>query len=139
MTEAETAIAAVMAKHPTLTAQGFERPGSEDFDSHRADLLHPNGVAYFENARAWLSVVPARAAPNQECDSYLLKHVVEHWCGTYVSNGALIAAALHLGLAVRQCPSFINAWIGVAGRRQWPTHGKDGTRVPFPYAVRERA
>ena len=120
MIDARAALAEIMGQHPDLTCDGFERPGGRDFDRHRSDMTHPNGIEYFENARAWLSVVPRRAAPNSDCDSYLLKHVVEKWCGVYVSNGALIAAALHLRLPVKRCPAGANAWIGVAGRRKWP-------------------
>lgn len=84
--DAHAAIAEVMAAHPTLTEHGFERPGSDGFDQRRAGLLHQSGVADFENARVWLSVVPARATPNHDCDSYLLKHVVERWCGVYITK-----------------------------------------------------
>src|SRR5207245_2936539 len=118
-----TAIAAVMAQHPTLAVGGFERPGSEKFDSNRAALLHPVNAACFENSCAWLSLVPPCATPNPRCDSYVLKHAVERWCGEYVPNGSLIAAAYHLALPVKQFQGYINAWIGVASRRKWPTHG----------------
>jgi hypothetical protein len=57
--------------------------------------------------------------------SYFLKHEAERWGGrngmcTYVSNGALIAAALHLGLVIDEygnCwPTSPNAKIGISKR-----------------------
>jgi hypothetical protein len=57
--------------------------------------------------------------------SYLLKHEAERWGGRtgmcrYVSNGALIAAALFLGLSVEDYPpSWLtspNARIGISKR-----------------------
>jgi hypothetical protein len=120
-TDARAAIVDVMERHPDLTDQGFERPGRRGFDHHRADMLHPFAVKQFEYARAWLSAVPKRSAPNRDYGhSYGLKHVVEKWAGSYVSNGMLIAAALHLGLPIARCPSNINCWVGVASRRKWP-------------------
>ncbi|KJC44812.1 hypothetical protein UP09_14265 [Bradyrhizobium sp. LTSP885] len=49
--------------------------------------------------------------------SYQLKHAAESWAGAYISNGALIVAAIALGLKVRSAgrdfESNPNALIGV--------------------------
>jgi hypothetical protein len=61
---------------------------------------------------------PAKSATEQ---SYSLKHKVEACEGRYLSNGALIAAALRLGLHVVPEPrSGINALVYVKRRR--PLH-----------------
>jgi hypothetical protein len=46
-----------------------------------------------------------------------LKHVIERWASSYVSNGACIEAARQLGLALRgpSGPS-LNCFIGVSRR-----------------------
>lgn len=60
-------------------------------------------------------------APNhRHRHSYGIKHIIQTWAHGYVSNGATIAAAVHLGFPIKQCPSRLNCWIGVAGRRNWP-------------------
>ncbi|KIZ38072.1 MULTISPECIES: hypothetical protein [Rhodopseudomonas] len=117
---AHDAISQVMARCPDLTIDGLNGRKRENFDERREALLSESGVREFEIARVWLSEVPARATPNKVCDSYRVKHVIETWAGTYVANGACIAAALSIGIAIAECPSGINAWLGIAGQRKWP-------------------
>jgi hypothetical protein len=109
----------VMLRHPDLTVDGLGGDRRPDFEGRRVEL-----VAYvdeFERAVAWLHQVPKRQTPNRVAGhSYGLKHVVQAWAGIYIPNGAMIAAAAHLGFSIAQCPSRINCWIGVAGRRKWP-------------------
>lgn len=59
-------------------------------------LLHFNE---FEICCNWLSKFKKVKTP--QYSSYYLKHVVEKLAGEYISNGALIAAALHLGLPTK--------------------------------------
>lgn len=70
-----------------------------------------------ETAKAYLRLLKPTKRP--VVSSYSLKHRAEHWgkdngMEPYVSNGALIAAALLLGLAIK--PTGINALIGVSQR-----------------------
>jgi hypothetical protein len=102
------------------------------------------------SAKAWLFEVAARfrlwrelrcrsqpcesagarsTAPNEERDLWQ-----ENWKARLPSRpgalstrfrgglrtGATIAAAVHLGFPLAQCPSLINCWIGVGGRRRGP-------------------
>lgn len=53
----------------------------------------------FELCCAWLAKFKKVKTP--QYSSYYLKHVVEKLGGKYVSNGALIAAALHLGIPTK--------------------------------------
>ena len=115
--EAETAIDAVMAEWERLTCWGFSNPKDKDFAKARA-ALRDDGVSYFIRAVEWLHHIPRRNTVS--LDSYWLKHQAEWWSGNYVSNGALIAAAIHLGFKVEPISGSPNALIGAAGRSQWP-------------------
>jgi hypothetical protein len=74
-----------------------------------ANGIHPGrGVpqdivtSQVEDASDFLSLLaPTKTA--RVC-SYVLKHIAEHWAGSYISNGALIMAALALGLVVETYP-----------------------------------
>ena|ERR1700722_4352528 len=62
----------------------------------------PIVASQFEDALAFLSrLTPTKTA--RIC-SYVLKHIAERWAGSYISNGALIAAALALRLVVETYP-----------------------------------
>jgi hypothetical protein len=79
---------------------------------------------------AWLRLVPKVQQPRRS--SYYLKHAAEKWAGAYISNGALIAAAVHLGFAIERAPSNINAQIGVTALEpRWP--GRDSARPARRY------
>lgn len=43
-----------------------------------------------------------RKSLNYDWTSYQLKHVVERWAGTYISNGAFIQAAINLGYKIKR-------------------------------------
>ena len=49
-----------------------------------------------------------RESFNRRHGSYGLKHMAEKWAGAYISNGALIAAALSLGYEARRFPGSPN-------------------------------
>jgi hypothetical protein len=108
-----------MAKQPDLTIDGLAGPTRNAFAERRAEL--EKGVDQFERAVTWLTLVPPRQSPNRRHGhSYEVKHAAQRWAGGYISNGALIAAALHLNLPIHQCPSGINAWLAISSRRSWP-------------------
>jgi hypothetical protein len=118
--EAQEAILDVMARYPDITVDGFNGHRRGNFDERRADLLSPGAIEQFIEARVWLDYIPRRTSPNERCDSYRIKHVIEHWFGKYISNGVCIAAALSLDIEIKRCPSGINAYLGIAGQRKWP-------------------
>jgi hypothetical protein len=69
-------------------------------------------VEFFRQCR------PTKTFSRRSPVSYALKHVVENWarrnkCGGYVSNGALIIAALAVGLRIRPHRYGPNATIGL--------------------------
>jgi len=106
-----------MSEWKDLTCWGFSHPRADGFDDARAEL-RSEGVSYFLRAVDWLDHIPKRKSVNY--GSYDLKHQAERWAHDYVSNGALIAAAIHLGFKVERIPGTPNALISVAGRAKWP-------------------
>jgi hypothetical protein len=120
MSSARDAILSAIAQCPSLTIDGLGGEERPDFDARRAALL--SAEDQFERAYAWLAATPRRRMPNrQDGHSYFVKHAIERWAGDYVSNGATLAAAAHLGISIAQCPSRVNAWLGIASRRKWPS------------------
>lgn len=56
-----------------------------------------------------------RKTANTSIGSYGLKHAVERWAGTYISNGAFIEAARHVGAGIVPVgPLSPNAWFRLA-------------------------
>ena len=79
-------------------------------------LEHPNLVEQIATAIAFLRHCTRTTLPRR--GSYGLKHAAETWgeangMSSYVSNGALIAAAVYLGFVVHPHASGPNAAIGV--------------------------
>jgi hypothetical protein len=94
---ARMAICDVMIEHRSLSAVGFDSPTSADFVAARARLARD--VEPFERVVEWLQNVPRIKTPGQH--SYWTKHQIGRQIGTYVSQGVLIAACLHLGINIR--------------------------------------
>ncbi len=102
-----TALAAIWTKHPTLTSEGLMDRGEPGYAASRAKILtYPQD---FELACAF--IVSGELGPRSygEFHSYALKHRAERWSRLlqsdrqhYVSNGAIIAAALAFGWDVRR-------------------------------------
>ena len=64
----------------------------------RTDDAEPPSPRTVELCKQWL----ASSWPQRVTDSYALKHLVEQWCGEYIPNGALLAAAIELGIPVQR-------------------------------------
>ncbi|HEY1361786.1 MAG TPA: GIY-YIG nuclease family protein [Xanthobacteraceae bacterium] len=114
----------------------FKKARAEWFTNNSTDQISPYEAEEFRYAISFLDLVPvARRKKIKACNSYALKHSAEVWsrqphnpdrvenggCG-YVSNGALIAAAIYRDFAVEPIPSTFNAMIGKARGRtfDWP-------------------
>jgi hypothetical protein len=94
---ARMAICDVMIAHRELSAIGFDSPTSADFVAARSRLARD--VEPFERVVEWLQNAPRIKTPGQH--SYWTKHQIGRQIGTYVSQGVLIAACLHLGINIR--------------------------------------
>jgi hypothetical protein len=84
---------AVLAQHPMLSLNGYERTSGAPFNLRRFAL------AYLFCVR-----IEKVKAINRHRTSYALKHIAERLAGTYISNGDLIAAAIAAGFRFRRCP-----------------------------------
>lgn len=106
-----------MRKVPRLGANGFKKDDEADFASNREALkVQTEG---FLAAIVWLSQFEpmSKVPPDGRYSSYGLKGYAEAQYGDYISNGAFIAAALHLEfpyekhgpnaiIGVKKTPSF---------------------------------
>lgn len=108
----------ILAEHPALNANGYELFPPDRYSQRelmhelirRDDVLPMIGasIAYLE---AQPRISPGRAASR---NSYELKHTVEKLGDpSYVYSGALIAAALIMGIPIKVFPDNPNPAIGV--------------------------
>jgi len=102
--DARGCIVRIMALHPDLSADGLgigtlARQADPElaFRDSRNMLLTDDACRQFTSAVAWLNQCTRTANINWRRSSYALKDEVEGWASHYVSNGAFIAAAIHLG------------------------------------------
>lgn len=71
----------------------------------------------FQVCCAWLSLCETRKAINPKIGtSYSLKHRVERYFGEYVTNGAFIAAVIHMEIPYRTFPDFPNVQVALSSR-----------------------
>ena len=122
MTKSE--IANVMKKHPALNEFGYNFPSKSGesvaerkrrLKKHRSNLME--SVNQCSLCEEWLSGLNRRKTVNDRApSSYGLKHKVESWAGLYVTNGSLIAAAIHLGFRVSGKPGRPNVHINISSK-----------------------
>ena len=111
----------VFKAHPDLTLDGFDDPLRPGFADNRARLAAAGDQ--FDRAIDWLSMPPRRNVANATVGgSYHLKHLCEGAMGNYVANGALIAAALALGIIIERRGMYARLGIGAASR--WPERAR---------------
>jgi hypothetical protein len=72
------------------------------WDVENADFQHlKNGLLaqtdLFEKICKWLEDIKKIKSINKNKSSYTIKHIIEKEFGEYVSNGIVIAAAIHCG------------------------------------------
>jgi hypothetical protein len=104
-------------KLPPHDSNGFYLPDGRPAPHGCYGPQHAPEVDEVETAVAYLSQLQPTKQPTTS--SYYLKHRAEKWGrrhghSSYVSNGALIAAAIRLELPIE--PTGINANIGVSKR-----------------------
>jgi len=109
---------AIMLEYPDLTAQGF---GGDDFASER-QVLAGSGEA-FEACCRWLSARKHTEHPNRKIGrSSRIKHMIERSYqratgqNLYIPEGALIAAALMMGLPYLKARGRTSAYLGISSR-----------------------
>lgn len=88
--------------------------------------IDPNQVCH---AKTFLSKLEKTISVNRRCrGSYGLKHDAERYAGTYISNGALIAAAVELGFRVSPIAKSPNAYLGYT-TKSWKALVDDTARA----------
>lgn len=105
-----------MAKESNLVMEGITwRITGKEYERGR-ELLRDEEEG-FRLCCEWLSQCQRRKTVNEKLgSSYLLKHLVESWCEKYVSNGSLIAAAVHLGIPYKTYLGSPNVNLALSGR-----------------------
>ena len=122
--EAKVAVVFALGKHPDLTLNGFRYHGYHEdaFDSLRYEnesrlaLLSDDGLAQVATALAWIDAV--EVTTKAALGSYGAKHRAEKWgrdngFGSYVANGALIAAAVYRNVPLRRVKDTPNALLAL--------------------------
>lgn len=92
--EAQFAFEAILAEHPDLDASGFECTDHKE----RIRFLGSEFITQFRWAVAFID--DCRRVTSARTSSYSLKHEAEGHGPSYMSNGALIAAAAYRGIPV---------------------------------------
>lgn len=120
----QTDLLNAMEKEPSLTDFGMnihhqynklsvdER--KEQFNNERQALA--NNLKQFQLCCQWLEMCEPVKTINRDISSYGLKHKVEKHFGEYVTNGAFIAAVIHLGIPYKTWPNFPNVHIAISKR-----------------------
>lgn len=128
--EAGDAVAAVQKKAPALTTFGIGIPDDPlkiqaqleaDMRDASADMMRDFCLRQFIRACAYLETRVKSEKMNTSMDSSSIKYhaqafntklgreLVEH----YISNGMLIAAAIHMGFTCRIAPANINVYMNI--------------------------
>lgn len=143
--EARIAMEAVMANNRKIHLYGTEPADHRKLDqweSHRAGLLEDDGLEQFRTAVAYLQLMkPTKTVSTKSPFSYGLKHGAERWgdqngMSSYVGNGVLIAAALHLGMRVLL--DDYNAHIGITLNSRQEVDEATGYAQPLPWRKKRR-
>jgi len=111
---------ALIVKHPPLCAWGWWNPHQGrlmkiDLEGNRASLTLR--FDEFKRSVGWLrQCQTTKTVTRTSPSSYNLKHRAEYSTGDYICNGAMIAAALYLGVPMKAFDDSPNPGIGVSKR-----------------------
>ena len=109
---------AVRAQHPKLTSYGFWTPSP--YENQWRSRLTKQQLEMVAVCRRWLEAVGWKSTADTRCPgSYQAKHWVENWPDhpgrhRYIHEGALLLAALGLGVPMRQHTIGWGANLGVS-------------------------
>jgi hypothetical protein len=125
--DARQSIEQVIASYPSLNPNGFcvfdlASRGQPDFNAggYQNELLTDDACRQFNLAVAWLDQCTRTKTINRRQSSYDLKDEVEDWTTprSYVSNGAFIAAAIHLGYKTILTDGYPNAHLNISKKER---------------------
>lgn len=95
---------------------------NKEIFTNQRELFAHSGYREFSLCCEWLQGCNKRKTINTSISSYRLKHLVEAWAkktghdASYVSNGAFIAAAIHMGFDWSPGVDSPNAWFNISGK-----------------------
>ena len=104
---------------------------SEDYVRDFRTEVTPDEI---DNCKRWISEwATPRKTINRKYSSYRLKHVVETWCGKYVSSESFVIAAIESGYnAVSADGSAVNAFFNMSYERaRHENYEKSGWYHPY--------
>ncbi|MBI2417629.1 MAG: hypothetical protein HYV28_06940 [Ignavibacteriales bacterium] len=100
----------IMLQNPSITSAGITSLKHESYTEWRAQLQQ--AFPEFQLACAFLSLCKRTKSVNHKnALSYWQKHKLERFMGTYIPNGAIIAAAACLGLKYEVDGA--NVWLAI--------------------------
>ncbi|WP_419786878.1 hypothetical protein [Pseudodesulfovibrio sp.] len=134
MTFTKADIQRVLNNEPELVDRGIgvyvEKGGNRDEAYNRGRELLLSEVDSFNAACNWLDKQPRTKNINANAPtSYTLKHCAERWDKAnnggsgYISNGTLIAAAIHLGFKYKKYPDSPNVHLNISKKLVANEHG----------------
>ena len=100
-----------LASEPEITDYGFCLP--EGIDNGWAGGLTDEGIDQIARAGRWLQGIETVRTPPR-LRSYSAKHCAERWAGDYIGEGALIVAAMALGVPLRRYEEGWGAYLGIS-------------------------
>lgn len=123
-----------MDKEPELVDRGIgvhvEKDGNRDEAYNRGRELLLGEVEPFNAACNWLDKQARTKKVNENApNSYTLKHCAERWDKAindgygYISNGTLIAAAIHLGFKYKKYPDSPSVHLNISKKLVATEHG----------------
>jgi hypothetical protein len=125
--QARIQIQRVMEQCPKITVNGLGFGNLIELLDHelrfqdaRLEMLSECCCRQFCSAVSWLAQCGRTKGIARGETSYGLKHEAERWAGHYISNGMLIAAAIHLGFIVLggKAPDSPIAHLNISARRR---------------------
>lgn len=141
MARAKGLLRTALKKEPRLTRLGIGVPHhqwnhwvtqGEQFEAERMGLSTPGSLEEIEVCAQWLGLQKSTKIFSGQRTSYGYKHDVEEWSRSrgspiHVYNGALIAAALGLGMRVKVYPGSPNVAINISAKPWDELHRKAST------------
>ena len=92
----------ILKNYPNLTYSGFENSGAIDYAESRNRLA--DALKEFQFCCVHFTFYSKTKSTYKRQFSHYYKIEVEHIVKSYIAEGSVIAAALHMGLIIKQLP-----------------------------------
>lgn len=98
----------ILKQEPTLTGFGITADVNTNGFSEKE-------IGQIETCIKWLSEKKVQKKIEMLVTSYGIKHIIERELNTYISNGCLIAAVIHLGIPYKRLVDSPNISVAISG------------------------